>query len=425
MPIDILIKGDPESCRQAGTWLSTTLAAAVHDGGSDIYRVRSESEWGWGGSAGLAFRSHLTTVGRDADGVNADALGIGQAFQVYGDDLFTARAGMERARQIALDGGLEVTDTTVLEPGPPPPAPTPLSASGPVSTSAQASFDSAVQAQQVYTQQVNAYNAAHVEAGVARGVLTRGQEALTSAAQGVWGKRYITAFDAAQGLFTAYGKRANYWLTNAQEFRNQALTANRNLDDMARAARNGQFGGNRADFYQRLDAERQRFNGLLSKADEATKKAFPSRLSRAASAMRTAVTNASTAVAPSAKRMGTRLLRGVPVLGIAATGAGVAYDIHSGKGPGEAVVSGVAGMGAGMAVAGTVAAVGGPVGWGVGGAIAAGIVVGYGAEWAYDKFMPEGAKEAVDDSLEAAGGAVKDGWNTVTGGVGKAWDSVF
>lgn len=425
MPIDILVKGDPESCRQAGAWLGTALAEAVHDGGSDIYRARGDSEWGWGGSAGPAFRSRMATAGQDADRLQVDSSAIGRAFQVYGDDLFTAQSGMKRARQIALEGGLEVTDTSIIEPGPAPPVPTPLLQTGPISTSAQAAYDSAVQAQQTYAQQVSAYNAAQGEASAARGVLTRGQEALATAARGIWGKRYITAFDSGATLFSAYGRRANYWLSAAQDYRSQALTANRNLTDMTRAARNGQFGGDRAAFYRRLDAETQRYNGLLQRADEMTKRAFPSRLSRAAWSVRTAVTNVSASVAPGATALARSTLSKVPIVGLGVTAWGIGHDVNHGKPPGQAVVSGLAGMGAGLAVAGTVAAVGGPVGWGVGGAIAAGIVVGYGAEWAYSEFMPEGAKDAIDDGLRAAGGAVEDGWDAVSGGARKAWDAVF
>lgn len=126
-----------------------------------------------------------------------------------------------------------------------------------------------------------------------------------------------------------------------------------------------------------------------------------------------------------AARYGSRVLRTLPVVGWGITAAGIGYDVHSGKPPGKAIVTGLAGAG-GAALA--VAVASGPLGWGVIGVVAAGvgagILVGYGAEKLWDA-LPDNVTDAIDDGFEVVGGAISDTAGDLKDGAEKVWDSIF
>lgn len=86
----------------------------------------------------------MTTGGQGVDTIADDATRLGQSFDQYADGLYTAQAGMQRARDIAVQGGLQVTDTEILDPGP---------------------------EQQDYQRKIIAFNQAKEEADRAKGIL--------------------------------------------------------------------------------------------------------------------------------------------------------------------------------------------------------------------------------------------------------------
>lgn len=404
MPIETRIDGDPESCRRAGSWLTDTVSGAVHDCGSQIHRARSDSEWGWGGDAGPAFRTRMSTAGQEADALGTDASAVGQAFRTFGDDLAGAQIAMARARDIALEAGLTVTGTVIHEPV------APAGGTGaPVVAPAGAPM---------YAQQVTAYSNAFTEAEIARGRLVQGQDTLSRVINDVWGKRYITTFDAVTSAFTAYGKNAQYWSAASEMYRTQARINQGHLDAVNRAADRGAYAGRPRELYRLQDYLRGQVRDWTAGAEERARRIAPNRLAVAAQGLRRVVTDASASVLPRTAGVARHVLGKVPVAGFLVTGAGVGLDISQGKPPGKAIVGGLAGMGAGMGVALGVAAFGGPVGWAVGGAIVAGIGVGYAAEWAYDEFVPEGAKDFIDDTATTIG-------RTVADTASKAWNAVF
>jgi hypothetical protein len=67
----------------------------------------------------------LDAVGKASPGMPAGA------FNAYADDLTTAQNGMERARGIALAGGLQLQGDMILDPGPAPAQPIPPAGAGP------------------------------------------------------------------------------------------------------------------------------------------------------------------------------------------------------------------------------------------------------------------------------------------------------
>ena len=169
VPINIKIEGDPESIRSAATWLRATFSSAVYESVTQIYHARGNSESFWEGEAGGGFRTKMTAAGRNGDAMADGADQAGQAFEGYAGDLQTGQIGMERARRIALDGGLDVSGDEILDPGPAPTAPAGLPADA--TPQMVQSHNDAVAAQQAHAQKVAAYAAAGEEAERARKIV--------------------------------------------------------------------------------------------------------------------------------------------------------------------------------------------------------------------------------------------------------------
>ncbi|MGH3623058.1 MAG: hypothetical protein ACRDQ5_14890 [Sciscionella sp.] len=114
--------------------------------------------------------------------------------------------------------------------------------------------------------------------------------------------------------------------------------------------------------------------------------------------------------ASAARRFGGK----IPIVGLGVTAAGIGYDISTGKPPGKAIVSGLAGAGA-------AALVGGPVGLGAVAAVGFGIAAGAGADYVWNHWVPDGAKEKINEGVRAVG----DGIANVGKSVGNFFSSMF
>jgi hypothetical protein len=114
--IDTHIPGDPASIRAVATWLRSSLSAGVSDATTRLYRARSTAASGWVGTAGSAFGSRMTSAGSAGDMIAADAEWLSTSFNTYADALHTAHAGMRRARKLARDAGLTVTNNFIQAP---------------------------------------------------------------------------------------------------------------------------------------------------------------------------------------------------------------------------------------------------------------------------------------------------------------------
>ncbi|MGH8939804.1 MAG: WXG100 family type VII secretion target, partial [Actinomycetes bacterium] len=115
---------------------------------TDVYGVRGQSEWAWVGDSGAAFRARMTSGGQRADGMLEESERAAQSFDDYAGNLQTAQIQMARARDVALEGGLQVTENEILEPGPAPTAPTALPSDGSATPQMVMAHNEAVQAQQ-------------------------------------------------------------------------------------------------------------------------------------------------------------------------------------------------------------------------------------------------------------------------------------
>lgn len=200
MPLNIEVKGSPDSIRATAKALSQH-ASVVFDAGTTARSARSESEQEWQGSAGDAFRSLLNELELGIDDHESDLTATSVALIRYADDLATAQARMSCARDIAMAGGLEVTSTTISDPGPPPALPGSAEA-----VPAAASLP----AMAWYAAKVAAYQAAAAIVAAGKKILEAAWEALKDFLGGILEKVWFNASDLAVGVTVAASQQAQY-----------------------------------------------------------------------------------------------------------------------------------------------------------------------------------------------------------------------
>jgi hypothetical protein len=388
MSIDTHLAGDPGSIRATAGWLTNSLGVAVDESVTDLFAVRDQAEGGWHGAAGPAFGSKMDAGGRRAADLHVDTERTAQAFNSYADDLTTAQAGMERARGIARDGGLQLAGDTILDPGPGPAMPTALT--------------SAVTAEQlqIYTAQVAAYNdhqvkvsayaQAQAQATWARSVFDFAKDSLSNVVGDVTGKPVIVGADFANdGIIGALAqKHVSILRAQSEALKKESETAlERYLKTPGGTAESKAL--NLASYEKYLES------------DDWERRAL---------------------------RVSTKVEARLPIVGLALTAADIGYDIHTGKPAGKAVISGV---GSALAAAGAGAAIGSLVPVPVVGTVvgaAGGLVVGLVAsgmlDAAYDR-LPAGTKAAIEDGFDAIGHGVADAGEAVGDTAKKVWDSIF
>lgn len=395
MPIETHIEGDPASIRSAADWLGKTLAGGLDRSVTDMFTARDHADSGWGGDAGPAFSQKIDAAARSTDGVRADAENAAQSFHRYADDLSTAQGGMERARSIARDAGLELSGTTIHEPAAVPAVPA-IPAGQAVTAEMVTEHNASVTAYNGYQTKLAAYTEAQAEANRANSVL----DAAKKVAQNMWGD--ITSKPVLL----------------AGDFVNE-----------------GVIGGLTAKHVSILKAQSK---ALLAESELAAQRYLTEPGGSAAS--KRLITESlekfmeSDSYALRAAKASSLIESKIPIIGLAVTAADIGYDIHTGKPVGKAVISGVGGA---LAAAGTGALVGtmiaGPVGTvvGAGVGIVAGLVVSGGLDWGYDE-LPDGAKQAIEGGFDAvghgitdAGSAIGDAGSAIGDGAKKAWDSIF
>ena len=390
MTIDTHLAGQPASIRASATWLKGTLAAAVDQSVTDLYEVRNEADRGWNGDAGPSFRDKMAAGGKRADDLRADAERAAQSLNTYADDLTTAQNGMERARQIAREGGLTLAGDTILDPGAGPARP--MVPTGAVTAEQVQAYDSQVSAYNAHLTKVNAYAQAKEQADWARKTRDFAKDTLGNVLDDLKKKPVLVA---AGFVNEAVIGGAAAWHVNKLKKAGEALKAQSEaaIKDYLKAP-----GGT---------LQAKALNDLSWKkylaADEFERKAA---------------------------RAGSKIGARIPIAGLAITAVDIGYDINTGKPAGKAVISGIGGA---LAAAGTGAAVGtmigGPVGTvvGAGVGIAVGMVTSGALDAAYDR-LPGGTKQAIEDGFEVVGDGAKlvgDGVEAGADGAKKLWNSIF
>jgi hypothetical protein len=394
------IAGSPESIRGVATWLSGSFSTASTTLSDDVRGQRAQSTTAWVGDAGDGQRRRLTTLADSADAVSGIATGTAGDLETLASALQTAQSEMERARSVALAGGLAVTGTLVQAPGPAPASVPPLPADA---TPAEvAAHDQGTAAVTEHNAQVTAWN---TTVGIAEGAQTGWAEALASAA-GTWQSNSANLTGLTNDLLSA-GVSAG--AIAAVAFNASQRMAGYQAASQAYAAHvravttpEGRITTSASHFYELFDGSKD--NAALA--------------ARAAEDLRGA-------------RVPVGLGRGLLVLGLAATGYGIYDDMQHGESPAQAAVSNgvglLASLGAGAAAGAGVGALVGtfipvPVVGTVAGAVV-GTIVGTGVGLITSGAIDSMWENGVDD-LGDVGDALADGWDELTGTVSDAGDLV-
>jgi hypothetical protein len=379
MPVDTRIDGTPGEIQDCARWLRSRLATGVDRCVTDLQQSRQDAEAGWLGRAGPAFQDRMGTGARKADDLRADIEITANSFDAYADDLRLAQAGMERARWIAADAGLELAGFTILEPGPAPTVP---------DLPALPDNEDVV-ALDAHYRRVEAYHAAAAEARRSDGIIDAARAVLKNAYNDLHGKALLHVSDFVNtgvvgGLLA---KHKSILLKHSDALMDESRLA---VDRYLKAP-----GGSP----EAMRLNNEAFSKFLE-SDEYKRRA--------------------TSVG---RRVGSKL----PLIGVGITAAGIGYDVHQGKPVGKAMVSGVGGAlaaaGAGAYV-GTL--VGGPAGTVIGAFVGVGIgVVASGAlDEMYDA-LPAGVKTGIEDGIKEVGDAVSDAGEVVGDGAKKVWNAIF
>lgn len=380
MPLDIHVDADVNGLRDTARWMHR-VGSHANDAGGDIRGARADAEADWGGRSGRAFQEFMGRFGEKADAFRDGAQKVGGGIDQYADAMNHVKSRMDQARGVAAKAGLATSEARIAEPGPAPPGPGSLPPNAsPQQTHAHAA---AVQAHSEHQAKVKAYNEARQTVVEARRAEKRAQSILLDLLGGGPVKIGLTMTDVTSGL-------AGSAIAATEKYRNAATRF---------ASKAEQAAGRAAD--ASLSAE-QRASALIDKcvanakstvAQEAATGTVPRRmLDKIPERAKTSLGELDGVIKVGGRlgKFAEPVLKRVPIVGVAATGAGIIYDISQGEDPTKAVASGVSSLAAGAAVG---ACIGGPVGVVVGAAVGAG--VGYVVDhWGDD--IAHGVEDAFD-----------------------------
>lgn len=390
--IDTSVDGDPSSIRTAAAFLDQTLETQADDAGDDAASARSKARWSWAGYSGDEYAHIARECVAAADDVAGRLRKGGDKLRACAGKIERMQDRMRERRQRARGGGLTVTGTVIAAPAA---ATSPGSRpSGGTSQELQdweqrdAAFDLAVE-------KIELYNELAEE-------VTRDWDSFDQ-----WMESSLRPFVAElQGesssslLVDLLGKSPAAFTGFTIDLRTRALKQYA-TDARAEGAR-----------LRREAAEARRARRSGNPARAAAGRAVDVPGNRAAA-------RGLDAVAEGAERV----VRHLPVVGALATLGFAGSEIAGGASP-SSVIAGELGGLAGGAL-GAAAVVGGAAVLGVGapviavaaGAAIVGVGVGMAAEYAWDNWVPEDTREAIDEGLRDFGNGVKDA-------AGDAWDAV-
>ncbi|WP_061964283.1 hypothetical protein [Demequina aurantiaca] len=388
---DTQIEGSPAAIEAVATYLRTTLSGASSTWAGDVASGRTKASGAWSGETAEAFAGRLGTAKKAITSFGDETDAVAAAVSKLATGLTNAQQKMTDARATASAGGLTVSGTKIHGPGNAP-------ATQFATTAPYTQTPASTAAGSAYSKKVKAWNTSVQQA-------TSGfdmwQEAL-DAFSATWSEKGSNLTSVTTGLLTggiSAGAIAN---TTYQLKGVRALNLDRLASAEATLAQMVKDG--------RVVVPKSAYYGM---ADDAL-------------AARTAATSADDLLKDGV-RVGSKLSKGLLVLGIAGTGYGIYDDIQHGESVAQAATSNVggflAGVGAGAAIGSFIAP---PAGTIVGAVVGAGI--GLFTSGMIDHFFEDGW----GDGLSGVGDALESGWNEVAD-TGKAigdlatgvWDSIF
>jgi uncharacterized protein YukE len=371
MSILTRIEGNPDQVTDAAVWVRNRFQPGLDDALSSMRSAEQRAVGGWNGPAGEAFQARVAAKRKEVSQVSDDSLELATSILTFADSMRQAQRDMDRARSVASSAGLVLTAETIEHPGSGPANPGDLP-TGQVTTEQATAHAQAVTAFEEHVRKLEAYDQAAAIADPAR-----------------------EAFDfAAQGAAKFWSETVGKWHINAADFVNAAageyVARHRNvLKKQAAWLR---------DMSKRSDQHYLRSPGGSPQA-------------RYNESMRAKYLMEAEVIDRRLASVSKSLLSKTPVIGYGITAAGIGFDISQGKPAGKAVFSGVLGAGGAYLAASLVAT--GPVGLTAVVAVGGGILAGMAADAVWDHWVPEGAKDAINEGLEDVGDALGDAWDAV------------
>ncbi|MEQ6898194.1 hypothetical protein [Microbacterium sp. KR10-403] len=393
--LETRIDGSPDAIGDVGIFLSNTVAGHADTLATDISSARTKTLNGWTGTAAGAFGTTTQTAKKAVDTYREDVADLAGSVKTLGTALSDAQSSMTDARATAVDGGLTVAGTQIHGPGEAPNTQLPADATSEEADAAQDALDAYNAKVDVWNGLVDAVDEANEQ----------WQQALEDFAA-TWNSAAGNLASVTTSLITAGvsgGALANsaYQLKGTMLINQDRLTtAQKNLAD---AVKDGRVVLPKEDVYAFMD-------------DAAKAKSV---VADSASMLETGL------------KVGSKLSRGLLVLGIAGTAYGIYDDMQHGESATQAVVSNgggfvaglAAGAGAGAIVGSFIAPPAGTIAGAVVGAVVGG-AVGIFTSGAIDHLF-EDAAAGVGDTLKAGWDELADTGEAIGDLASGAWHAVF
>lgn len=385
------VDGDPASVIAAGAWLDDSLAPKVDAGSKALGDARRSAQGDWDGVAGEAFSSTMGQARSRSVDLGSAATSAAREITAFGRQLSSFQDRMADIRATASAAGLTVKGDEVMFPSPAPAEPADIPAGTEMPVDEARTHNAAVEAWNAHQVLVTAWTTGERDSIEVQTELDACCTTLSDRYRGQSGPQVVlTAADIAGGV-------AGGVLTFKASSLRGTGTHFKGLSDthLDRALRADPAVAGRERWYRDVDDAKKlgrNADDLVRSADdlERTGKTMPLKV------------------------------------GGALAVAGIAYDIHNGKDPVQATVSGGLGFGASVAAGaaiGTLIPV--PVvGTAIGAVVGAG--VGIFTSGMVDNLFEGGdlgdAAEAGLDAVQDTGGAIVDGIEDVGGAIGGLFD---
>lgn len=120
MPIDILVVGDPQSCRDCASAL-TAMQHSIDGTATSFKSAVDQSHHDWRGGGGDGFRGRIGKMQSSTSAATGQLATGAAALNAFADDLTTAKGLMGKAREIAAGAGIATNDALIADPVQPPP----------------------------------------------------------------------------------------------------------------------------------------------------------------------------------------------------------------------------------------------------------------------------------------------------------------
>ncbi len=375
--IETKVEGDPTAVRGAGTFLRQTLKTAAGDAGDDCVAARRLASSRWEGGASEAYGEFAGKLVQAADEQEKHAGKAARAFDDYAGRLERFQRRMVARRTRASEGDLVLSGTRITPPQtavPPPDLPAgSTEAEGQAWDRDNADFEKQKAKVELYNELNDEVTRDwetfqdYIDTELKTFSSTIDEPSLASAL-----KDALEKIPAAGVAFVF-----EFHTRHLRQYAKESRVESRRLARLAEETRAARRSGNPA----------RRAPAKVSDLPEMRRGA-----------------RAADAAAEGAERMARR----IPLLGTAISVATVTEGIASGDSPGRVISSEVVGTAAAVVGGAVLVTAGAPVLVVAGGAVVIGVGASMLAEHAWDNWVPDSAKEAIDDGLEDFGEGVKD-----------------